>query len=133
MLEEVRFLTNFYMDSASPMALCLVDQTELCHRLRLKSLEAISHRVNLRFHLVGLPEKETRAYIEHHLKVAGVSHALFSDEAMRLIHQFTKGIPRNINNLATQSLPAGFIDQKAVTDEATVRKAIAELEDDLGG
>jgi len=54
------------------------------HRLRLKSLEAISQRVNLRFHLVGLPEKETRAYIEHHLKVAGVNHTLFSDEAVRL-------------------------------------------------
>jgi len=50
-------------------------------------------RVTLRFHLTGLPEKETRAYIEHHLKTAGLSHALFSDEAAGLIHQFTKASP----------------------------------------
>jgi len=76
---------------------------------------------------VGLPEKETRAYIEHHLKLASVNHALFSDEAIRLVHQFTKGIPRRINNLPTQSLLACFIDEKPLIDEATVKKALASL------
>jgi type II secretory pathway predicted ATPase ExeA len=63
MLEEIRFLTNFNMDSASPMALCLVGQPELRTKLRLRAFEAISQRVTLRFHLGGLPEPETKAYI----------------------------------------------------------------------
>ena len=63
MLEEIRFLTNFHMDSASPMALCLVGQPERRNKLRLRAFEAISQRVTLRFHLGGLPEAETRAYI----------------------------------------------------------------------
>lgn len=133
MLEEIRFLTNYHMDSASPMALCLVGQPELRQRLRLRAFEAISQRVTLRFHLAGFPEPETKAYIGHHLKVAGVAHALFSDEAVRLIHQFTKGIPRRINNLATACLLAGFVEQKTFIDEATARKALGELQDDLGG
>jgi len=133
MLEEIRFLTNFGMDSASPMALCLVGQPELRHRLRLRAFEAISQRVTLRFHLSGLPEAETKAYIQHHLKVAGVAHPLFSDEATHLIHHFTKGIPRRINNVATACLLAGFVEQKSLIDEATVKKALAEFQDDLGG
>lgn len=133
MLEEIRFLTNFSMDSASPMALCLVGQPELRSRLRLRAFEAISQRVTLRFHLGGLPEPETKAYIHHHLKVAGVTHPLFSDEAVRLIHQFTKGIPRRINNVATGCLLAGYAEQKTLIDEATARKALAEFHDDLGG
>jgi len=63
MLEEIRFLTNFHMDSTSPMALCLVGQPERRNKLRLRAFEAISQRVTLRFHLGGLPEAETRAYI----------------------------------------------------------------------
>jgi len=51
MLEEIRFLTNFQMDAASPMALILVGQTKLRHRLRLQTFEAITQRVNLRFYL----------------------------------------------------------------------------------
>jgi len=131
MLEEIRFLTNFQMDSASPMALCLVGQTELRSRLRLRAFEAISQRVNLRFHLTGLPEPETKAYIGHHLKVAGVAHPLFSDEAVRLIYHFTKGIPRRVNNLGTACLLAGYLGEKPLIDEDTVKKALAELEDDL--
>ena len=42
MLEEIRFLTNFHMDSASPMALCLVGQPELRNKLRLRAFEAVS-------------------------------------------------------------------------------------------
>jgi type II secretory pathway predicted ATPase ExeA len=133
MLEEIRFLANFSMDSTSPMALCLVGQPELRAKLRLRAFEAISQRVNLRYHLTGLPEPETKAYIHHHVKVAGVSHHLFSAEAIQLIHQFTKGIPRRINNLATACLLAGFAEQKNLIDEATVRKAVAEFQDDLGG
>jgi type II secretory pathway predicted ATPase ExeA len=128
LLEEIRFFTNFSMDSVSPMALCLVGQGELRQRLRLLSLAAIAQRVTLRYHLSGLPESETRAYIEHHLKVAGVAHPLFSDEATRLVHQFSKGIPRRINNLCVASLLAGFADQKRLIDEATVKQALSEVE-----
>jgi len=46
MLEEVRFLLNFRMDSLSPMALILVGQNELCDRLKLQSYSAIRGRVH---------------------------------------------------------------------------------------
>lgn len=130
MLEEIRFLTNFHMDSASPMALCLVGQTELRQRLRLQTFEAITQRVTMRYHLAGFSDLETKAYIQHHLKVAGVNHALFSDEAIRLIYQFSKGIPRRINNLCTACLIGGCGDEKSLIDEATVKRALAEFQDD---
>ncbi len=93
MLEEIRLVTNFHMDSASPIGLCLVGQPELRQRFRLRAFEAISQRATLRFHLGGLPEPETNACIGHHLKVAGVTHPLFSDEAIHLIRQCTQGHP----------------------------------------
>ncbi len=128
LLEEIRFLTNFELDSASPMALCLVGQGELRQRLRLQTFQAIAQRVTLRYHLQGLPDQETRAYVQHHLKVAGADRPLFSDEAVRLVHQFSKGLPRRINNLCLAALLAGFAAQKPIIDEATVKQALAEVE-----
>ena len=43
MLEEVRFLLNFKMDSQSPMALILVGQTELWDKLKLQSYLSLIH------------------------------------------------------------------------------------------
>ena len=71
MLAEVRFLTNFQFDSLSPFALILVGQPELRATLRLRAFEPVRQRISVRYHLGGLEEQETRAYIEHVLTVEG--------------------------------------------------------------
>jgi type II secretory pathway predicted ATPase ExeA len=132
MLEEARFLTNFTMDSASPMTVILVGQPELRHRLALKSFEAIRQRLQLRYHLGGLDAGDSAAYIRHHLSVAGASRPIFSDDALALIAQVTQGIPRSLNNLATAALLAGYLEQKAIVDEQSVRRAVADSDDAAG-
>ncbi len=80
MLEEIRFLTNFRMDSYSPMSLILVGQTELLAALQRPSLLAISQRVSIRWHLPYFDLSETTRYIEHNLNIAGgVTTPLFTD------------------------------------------------------
>lgn len=61
MLEEIRFLTNFKMDSFSPMSLILLGQPELRRILSTQIYEAIVQRLNLRFHLPGMSLEETKA------------------------------------------------------------------------
>jgi len=129
MLEEARFLTNFSMDSASPMTVILVGQPELRHRLALKSFDAIRQRLQLRYHLGGLAAEDSAAYVRHHMTVAGAARPIFSDDALRLVAQVTQGIPRSINNLATAALLGGYLEQKAIIDEQTVRAAAAEFDD----
>ena len=63
----------------------------------------------------------------HHLKLAGRDDALFSDDAVGLIHQTSRGYPRAVNNLALQALVAAFAANKAIVDESSTRTAIAEV------
>ena len=126
MLEEVRFLTNFTMDSASPMTVILVGQPELRHRLALKSFEAIRQRLQLRYHLGGLGAQDSAACIRHHLSVAAATRPIFSAGALTPIDQ---GLPQSINNLAAESLLAGCLEQKPIVDEQTVRRAVADFDD----
>ena len=126
-LEEIRLLTNAEMDSESPFAGILLGQPSLRRRLRLGSFAALDQRLALRYELPGMSPEETGAYLRHHLKLAGRDDALFSDDAVALLHQASRGIPRALNNLAIQALVAAYADQKAIVDENSARAAVTEI------
>ena len=44
--------------------------------------------------MTGMTGTETASYIAHHLTLAGRSDTLFSDDAIALIHQVARGLPR---------------------------------------
>jgi len=126
-LEELRMLTCADMDSASPMSLLLVGQPTLRRRIKLGQFAALDQRIALRYVLSGMERKETGDYVDHHLKLAGRSDTLFSDDAIDLIHQVSRGLPRSVNNLAIQSLIAAYASNKTIVDESTARTAVAEV------
>ena len=129
-LEELRLLTNAEMDAASPLALVLLGQPTLRRRLKLGTFAALAQRIALRYQLDGMTPEETTGYLRHHLALAGRSDPLFSDDALALVHQQARGMPRAVNNLAIQSLVAAFLDGKAIVDESSARAAVTEVTSD---
>jgi type II secretory pathway predicted ATPase ExeA len=75
----------------------------------------------------GMTGEETASYISHHLKLAGRSDPLFSDDAIAMIHTTGRGLPRAVNNLAIQALIAAYADRKAIVGESAARAAAAEV------
>ena len=126
-LEGLRCLQNAAMDSVAPFGLILLGQPVLRRRLRLGAFVALDQRVGLRYVMSGLEGSETGPYISHHLSLAGRSDTLFSDDAVALIHQVSRGLPRMVNNLAVQALVAAFAERKAIVDESSARAAVAEV------
>jgi type II secretory pathway predicted ATPase ExeA len=126
-LEGLRCLSNAGMDAAAPFSLILLGQPTLRRRLRLGAFTALDQRVALRYSITGLEAAETPKYIAHHLALAGRSDTMFSSDAVNLIHQVSRGLPRAINNLAVQSLVAAYATGKAIVDESSARAAIAEV------
>jgi len=126
MLQEIRFLTNFHVDSLSPLTLILVGQPELRDKLRLRSLEAISQRITTRFHLVGLRLEEIEKYITHHLYIAGENRQVFTDSAIKKIYDQTRGIPRLTNRLCTECLLDAVSRQQQIVDEESVERVIED-------
>ena len=126
-LEAIRMLTNHDMDSQSPFACLLVGQPTLRRRIKLGVLAALDQRIALRYAMPPMADTETGSYLRHHLALAGRNDALFSDDAIGLIHQTSRGYPRAVNNLALQALVAAFAADKAIVDESSTRAAIAEV------
>ena len=126
-LEGVRLLSSAEMDSHAPFACLLIGQPGLRRRIRLSAFAALDQRVALRYSMTGMETSETTGYVAHHLKLAGRSDTLFSDDAVALIHQVARGLPRAVNNLCIQSLVAAFVANKAIVDESSTRAAITEV------
>ena len=126
-LEELRLLTNSEMDSVAPFTGLLLGQPTLRRRIKLGAFTALDQRIALRYALPGMTEPETRGYLTHHLKLAGRSDQLFSDDAATLIHQTSRGLPRAVNNLALQALVATYTANKTIVDETTTRAAVTEV------
>lgn len=126
-LEGVRCLSNLGMDQTAPFTLLLLGQPTLRHRLRRGAFAALDQRIAVRYAISGLDGAETASYIAHHLALAGRSDTLFSDDAIAVIHDHSRGLPRVVNNLAVAALIATFAAKKAIVDESAARVAIAEI------
>ena len=127
-LEELRMLTNAEMDSRHALCCLLIGQPTLRRRVKLSPFAALDQRILLRYAMAPMTAQETSSYIEHHLKLAGRSDTLFSDDAIALIHEVSRGLPRQVNNLATQALVATYAAGKTIADEQAARQAVAEVE-----
>ena len=80
-------------------------------RIKLGTFAALDQRIALRYAMPGMTAPETGHYIAHHLSLAGRSDTPFSVDAVELIHQVARGLPRAVNNLAVQALVAAYATQ----------------------
>ena len=126
-LEDLRLLTNFAMDSEQRMCLILVGLTELRRRLSMAVHESLSQRLVVRHHLTGLDRKEVDAYLEHRLRLAGCELPLFEAPAVEALFQGARGLPRQINRIAHYALSAAALDKARTVNADHLQNALDEL------
>ncbi len=110
-LEEIWMLSNLESESLQIIQVILVGQPELECVLRRKDLAKFAQRITMHLHLAGMSVVETEDYIRYRLSDAGsVKKDLFEEEAVRLIHSYSSGLPRLINIFCDTALANGFAD-----------------------
>ncbi len=124
-LEEIRLLSNFETAHKKIMQIYLIGQPELEEKLLDTNLRQLRERVSLKFILKRLNLEETKLYINHRLKVAGLSgkRDLFIEEAIEKVYEISKGTPRRINILCDNALLLGYSEFSNKIDAAIVSRA----------
>jgi len=122
--EELRLLANFQTDERFLMTLLLIGSSEL--REKVRRMRHFEQRIAIRYHLNALDGAHTASYIAHRLKMAGRTRKIFTDEAVNLIFDFTRGTPREINNLCDISLLIGYSKRLREIDEKIVAEVIKD-------
>lgn len=120
-LEVLRVLLNYETNEAKLLQLVLLGQMELLPILR--GLTNLEDRISLKCILQPLDLTETRQMIQFRLREAGYSSpvALFSEEAIEEIWDYTEGYPRRISMLCHQ-----LLRQLVMAHERTVERGLVE-------
>lgn len=129
MLEELRLLSNINAGKDHLLQLILVGQPELKGLLNRPELLQLAQRVGSDFHLTPLNNEEVRAYIETRLSIAGCRRRLFTNRAMDLIADQSRGVPRVINIIADTAMVYAFSAQELVIGVEIVRNVIRDKTD----
>ena len=108
-LEEIRLLANIETPSQKLLPLVLAGQPELGLRLEESGLRQLKQRVALRCEIAPFELQETAGYIGSRIRTAGgVASRLFTREAVVLIHEYSRGIPRTISVICDNTLVSGM-------------------------
>ena len=126
-LEELRLLTNYAMDSENRLCLLLTGQTELRRRVAMAVHEALSQRIVVRYHLPGLERDELPGYLGHLLRRAGTELPIFEPPAVEAIFQGSGGLPRKVNLIAHHALIAAALAKTRSVCAEHVQGALAEV------
>ena len=123
--EELRLLMNFQTDDRFLLTLLLVGSPEL--GVKVRRLKHLDQRISLRYHLNTLDYTHTASYIAHRLKMAGQQNQLFTEEAVKLIFDLTRGTPREINNLCDVALLVGYSKRVKEIGEKIIAEVIKDM------
>jgi len=94
----------------------------------MRAFQALAQRVQVRYHLRGLPQEQVGP-IEHHMRLAGASRPIFSEHAVGALATLTRGIPRLINAFCVSCLLEDRARDHKVVDEASVRRVASEFDE----
>jgi general secretion pathway protein A len=131
-LEQIRLLSNLETEKEKLLQIVLVGQPELFTKLQLFELRQIRQRISVYFHIRPLEKIDVQRYIYHRLaKVTrhpqALNNVIFTENALKLIYDYTKGSPRTINILCDRALLAGFAADTNCIDEHIIENCAREI------
>jgi general secretion pathway protein A len=91
------------------------------------AVRELSDLLDLTVEVTPWTEAETSRFVRGALNSAGAVSAIFSTAAVAAIHEFSRGVPREVSRICDLSLLAAMNDGQKQVDEELVRAVIEEL------
>jgi general secretion pathway protein A len=126
-LTDLRLLVSSGLEDGPPLKILLSGQDPLGDQLKRARHADLTHRISVRYHLPSLTKEQTVAYIDFQIRKAGASEKVFEPEAKYLIHDYSSGLPRRINNVATACLINAATQNLQKISEPLVNDTMSEF------
>lgn len=126
-LEQLRAINNIESNDAKLLQIVLMGQPELVAMLNHPTLRQLRQRCFRACQLPPLCRQQTDGYIDNRLTLAGAAVGrVFDREAMEVIHEISRGVPRMINTLCDNVLLSAYSSDASRIDPALIRKVAAQ-------
>jgi type II secretory pathway predicted ATPase ExeA len=130
-LEELRVLVDSGAANGVPLQVILVGQDPLRDRLSAPELDRLRRRLAAVCQMTPLALEETRAYVEHRLRRVGWRREpQIQADAYVLIHRFSGGVPRRINQVCSRLLLHGAVEGRRHLDGRDLLAVLDELREE---
>ncbi len=123
--EELRMLLNMQLEDRFLITMIMMGQPPLIKKI--SALKPLEERITIKYHLDPLNFENTVRYIVFRLKKAGASRGIFTKRSLRVIYQYSKGIPLRINNVCDRALLVGLMRKAKLIDSRVVLDAVEDL------
>ncbi len=129
LLEEVRLLSNLETDGGKLLQIILVGQPELRDSMNSPDLIQLRQRIQIATHLKPLTPEDSSEYIFRRMECAGNRDAVsISPEALVMISDKSRGIPRLINIICDYMLIDAFARQSKEVALEDIEQIVDELD-----
>lgn len=126
-LDDLRIIFNFEMDSKDNAILILSGQTPFITQISRQPHEALRQRIVVNYYLKGLTKDETKEYVKSRLESCGCYEPIFTDSAYELLYSSSNGSIRTLNSLVRMCLISGANEKLKSIDSEVVFMAQNEL------
>ena len=123
-LKEIRMLINFEYDSKNACTIVLSGHSSLRQKLSLNIFTSLANSITYSIKMDSLSAAETFSYIEGRINAIGGTPSLFTQNAMKLIHDISGGILRVCGTAAWQSMIKAFRLQSKQVEKEHVQMVI---------
>ncbi|MCX8083339.1 MAG: AAA family ATPase [Calditerrivibrio sp.] len=124
-MEEIRGVLNFEDEHGKMITFVLFGLPTIDEVLSVD--ESLKQRIAVKFSLTPFDFDTMKRYIIHRLKVAGSKYNYFIDDAMSMIFDFSKGIPRLINTICDNAMFEAYLLKKKQIDKVIIAQVIENL------
>ena len=125
-LTDLRLLISS-IDEQISLKILLCGQEKLSQTLRRSSHADLLQRITLQFTMRSMAKAQTVAYIDYRITKAGGKEKIFDPLAKDLIHDYTGGVPRQVNNIATACLINAAARELKIITESLVNETMSEF------
>jgi general secretion pathway protein A len=125
LMEEFRGLLNLEVPERKLLSFVFFGLPEI--EDNLKKDPPLLQRVAIRVRLEPFDLQSTDAYIRHRLRMAGANKRILDNEAIRLIHKASGGVPRLINTVCDNALLEGSLSKMTVIGPDLIRTIATNL------
>ena len=126
-LNDLKIIMNFNMDSENHAALVISGLPTLAGTLSMKPHEALAQRIVINYAFNGLSKVEMTDYINSRLKLCGAGAGIFAENALEALWGCCGGSLRVVNSIAEKCLIIGSQKSAKVICPETVMLANSEI------
>lgn len=126
-LNDLKLLLNFDMDSKNYAVLILCGQPLLNNILSKQIHEALKQRIVINYNYEGISKEEISEYISSRLKLSGVFSEIFNANALEAINSCCNSSTRILNSIIEKCLIIGYQKNIKIIDTDIVMLAQNEI------